>query len=223
MLCRPATAQRCIRSFTGTILFMPCNYGDKVAVVDSHLNKGIRDVKTALQAYDCAPDHALNLCSYYGLVLISLTGLWTLWGWTQFLVGRQYDETPENTTTSLSVPCFAKSFAKDDGLVVNEHVLQYLQVQNPASTDFRLVRRFEYDFVGLLRVMMLHVQCNQGKWHLIEVYKVTHPVLRTISTVVFAVTGIWAQMLGRFLTRFVRSAPTTTTTTTATNQHDKSE
>ena len=155
MLCSPATAQRCIQAFSdSTVLFMPHDYEDTPSLV----------------AYDSSRP-AMNLASYYGLVLVSLTGLWTLLGRTKFLIGR------EENQKALATPLSAET---NPELVVQPKVLDYLRARNPDSTEFTLKRSFEYDFTGLLSVIMLHISCNQGKLHLVEVYKIDHAVLGAV-------------------------------------------
>ena len=126
----------------------------------------------SLQLYDCS-DGTLNVPSYYSLVVTSFTGLWTVCGWTKFLVCRQEEE-----DLPFSVP-FQSEF--NPRLIVNDKVMKYIQEKHPSSTQFWLHRRFEYDFVNLLSVVMLHIRCNQGKLHLVEVYEVYHPILRTVA------------------------------------------
>jgi len=167
MLCGPITARRCIQAFANsTVLFMPHDY----------------ESVPSLQIYDSSRP-AMNLVSYYGLVLISFTGLWTLLGRTKFLVGR------EENRKAISTPLAAET---NPDLVVHPRVVDYLQNMNPRSTEFALERRFEYDFTGLLSVVMLHISCNQGKLHLVEVYKVHHagvgavlrPIINSLGSLV---------------------------------------
>lgn len=142
----------------------------------------------SLAVYDSSRS-ALNIVSYYGLVFISWTGLWTLLGRTKFLVGREENE------KALSVPLSAET---NPVLVVGPRVLDYLRAQNPDSTEFALKRRFEYDFTGLLSVMMLHISCNQGKLHLVEVYKINHAILGTIVRPVMGALGSLVQWYSRW-------------------------
>ena len=78
MLCNPMSANRCIKAFNGTILFMPSNYKEK----------GIATYHTT----------NLNLVTYYLLVLWSLTGLSTLLRMTHFI------ETKEDLKNGLISP-----------------------------------------------------------------------------------------------------------------------
>ena len=91
MLSRPTTAQRCIDAFSGTIVLLPNDYHGKAN----------------LPEYDYS-GATLNLFSYYGLVLFSLTGLWTLLGWTRFLVAR-HEGNIKIDREALAKPLAAKS------------------------------------------------------------------------------------------------------------------
>ena len=82
MLCNPMSANRCIKAFNGTILFMPSNYKEK----------GIANYHTT----------NLNLVTYYLLVLWSLTGLSTLLRMTDFI------ETKEDLKNGLVSPEITK-------------------------------------------------------------------------------------------------------------------
>lgn len=160
MLCRPSTAQRCIDSFTGTILFIP--------------EQPSSSTSETISTYDCS-NGMLNLWSYYLLVLFSLTGLSTLFKQTKFLVG-------ENVADAATIP-FHQAQANDTTAIitsthitpplhVDKHVLNYV-MQQTNSASLQLRRRFEYHFGGVIpvSVIMLHFQCNKGLLHLVEVYR----------------------------------------------------
>eukprot|EP00977_Amphora_coffeiformis_P006559 scaffold1404_cov166-Amphora_coffeaeformis.AAC.26 len=176
MLCRPFTARRCIQAFSdSTVLFMPHDYENS----------------PSLEIYDSSRP-AMNLMSYYGLVLISLTGLWTLLGRTKFLVGR------EENHKAFSTPLSAET---NPDLVVQPKVLDYLRDRNPKSTEFALKRQFEYDFTGLLSVIMLHISCDQGKLHLVEVYKVHHAGVRAVLSPIVNSLGSFVQWYASWRSR----------------------
>jgi hypothetical protein len=149
MLCRPRTAQRCIDSFTGTVLFIP-----------EHCET------SAISRYDCSK--MLTLWSYYALVLVSLTGLSTLFKQTKFLVAQQVPPEQEqaNADQLVSQHCHPP-------LSVTQNVLDYV-LQQTDSSSLQLTRRFEYHFGGLVpvSVIMLHLSCDKGLLHLVEVYRV---------------------------------------------------
>lgn len=140
MLCHPATATRCIGSFTGSIFFAPS------------------DDTRNLERYDCTGG-ILSLCSYYLLVLMSFTGLSTLLRQTEFRTAREYSTSNEVTTEIVS--------EHDSMLVAEPHVLDYCKEQTKSSS-LHLKRRFEYNFglVGL-SVMMLHLECDKKLLHLV--------------------------------------------------------
>lgn len=155
MKCHPSTAQRCINSFNGTILFMPehCNFSDPKSIA----------------RYDCS-DGILNLWSYYLLVLISFTGFSTLCGQTKFLVAEEH--VPLQQQQFFDVKDIVVS-SYNPRLKVDQNVLNYVMKQTESSS-LKLARRFEYHFGGIVpvSVIMLHFVCNKGLLHLVEVYQV---------------------------------------------------
>lgn len=78
MLISPGPAQRCIDSFTGKILFMPSSYSRGFDTCP------LSDPKKSSQWQ--VP--AINLSSYYCLVLSSLTGLSSALGMTETIDSR---------------------------------------------------------------------------------------------------------------------------------------
>jgi len=153
MLCRPSTAQKCINSFNGTILFMPehCRTSDPANIA----------------RYDCSGG-ILNLASYYLLVVVSLTGLSTLFRQTKFLVAEQVPFQQQQVNVDDLV-----SKQSNSRLAVDQNVLNYV-LQQTNSSSLQVVRRFEYHFGGLVpvSVIMLHFVCDKGLLHLVEVYHV---------------------------------------------------
>lgn len=148
MLCRPSTAQRCIDSFTGTVLFMP-EHGT------SEPNR-----------YDCS-NGMLSLWSYYLLVVVSLTGLSTLLKQTEFLTAENVPAQQHLNVDELV------SKQNNPLLSVDQNVLDYVMKQTDSSS-LQLKRYFEYHFGGLVpvSVIMLHFLCDKGLLHLVEVYHV---------------------------------------------------
>jgi hypothetical protein len=175
MLCYPRRASGCIDQFTGSLLFMPSDYAKK-----------------PLGSYECV--NVLNLVSYYTLVLLSFTGLLTALRQTKFLVGR--DEGDVQVPTFLS----AEMAGKKHGVelqIESKQILQHVQELFPDSKSLRLRRRFEYDFGPLLSVVMLHLTCNQGRLHLLEIYHVHNPLLRGVFGMVLpALRSVWRTVLG---------------------------
>jgi hypothetical protein len=132
----------------------------------------------------------LNIWLYYALVVCSLTGLWTVLGKTKFLIGRQEQGMDKNTQRApLKLPLTSAAIAVNNAnsnhdLVMYPCVIEYIQQRYPDSTEFFLARRFEYDFVGLLQVMMLHISDDQGKLHLVEIFKIQLLLLAQAAAVV---------------------------------------
>jgi hypothetical protein len=154
MLCRPATASRCINSFAGgTILFMPSTYTASI-----------------LRQFDYSPNGVLTLFSYYLLVLLSLTGLSTLLRLTDFRVAMQMND---GSQREEALPVELTS-TYNENLRVEQFVLDYCKKHTGANKLY-LKRRFEYQFgvVGL-DVVMLHFECDKNKLHLVEVYQFKH-------------------------------------------------
>lgn len=150
MMCRPSMAQRCIDSFSGTILFMPTD-----------------TCPTDIARYDCG-NGILNLWSYYLLVIFSLTGLSTLFKQTKFLVAETVPLQQVNLIDDETIVSKHNSVLK-----VDQNILNYV-VNQTNSSSLQLQRKFEYHFGGLVpvSVMMLHFVCNKGLLHLVEVYQV---------------------------------------------------
>jgi hypothetical protein len=161
MLCRPRTAKRCIDSFTGSILFMPDHY----------------TTSKTLENYDCGRG-ITNTLTYYLLVLITFTGLSTLLQQTEI---RMAEETLLKLDSDNTVICSPH----DGRLKVDSSVLDYVLRQHN-STNLKLTRRFHFYFGGLvpISVIMLHLECNQGLLHLVEVYRVER--LSTLYSGIFS-------------------------------------
>lgn len=135
-----------------------------------------------LPTFDCSAKGVLTPLSYYMLVLLSLTGLSTLLGLTDF---RMADEFPTEGVEEVKPPLTS---SHKSTLRVEPHVLEYCKRHTQAKSIF-LKRRFEYRFriVGL-EVVMLHFQCDQKKLHLVEVYHFK--------------SSIWQDYLAPFLSSF---------------------
>ena len=177
MVCSPKTASQCIDAFDGAILFMPSTY-----------------TPDTLSRYDYSPKGVLTPLSYYLLVLISLTGLSTLLGMTDFQVAKEYpdpDSASKEATTTLGSD-------SNDALQVETYVLHYCKNYTQANTIY-LKRQFEYRFrlVGL-EVIMLHFLCDQNKLHLVEVYQFKHWFLQKYFAPFFVSVG---NVCRKFITR----------------------
>jgi len=163
MLIAPSGATKCIDAFDGgSIIFMPSHYTQQ--------NFRLFDVRTKA---------ALTVATYYLLVILSLTGLSTLLGLTDFRVAREVskDENDETKTNNNGKdPMFVSEY--NAALKVEDYVLEHCKQYSQAKT-IHLKRHFEYNFRLLgLEVVMLHYLCDQGKLHLVEVYHVNNVFLR---------------------------------------------
>ena len=159
MLCQPSTAQCCVDSFTGSILFMPHDY-------------------TTPSNYDFSRP-LLTVGTYYLLVLISFTGLSTLLGATKFQCAEEYNA---DQVKIITTPLASKS---DPSLIFREDCWNHVYKQCSCNT-LRLLRRFEYEFLwGNLSVVMLHLMCENNKLHLVEVYRWKVPLIGKFFKTVF--------------------------------------
>lgn len=184
MLCHPFTAHKCIQTFNGVVLFLPQLPG----------NGDNED----LSQYD-ATRPILNILSYYALVVVSFTGLWSLLGRTKCLVSREYDcEQPLPLLQAEASNKFLQGEELVDLKISQNALLKYLHSVDPDTTkDLRLLRRFEFDFTGLLTVIMLHLQSNDGATiHLVEVYELSN---HFPSRLVVAKAISWLGKLARLL------------------------
>ena len=232
MLCRPSTAQRCIDEFVGaTILFMPLDYNNKKHQTNIQSdNKPTKHSPASsslshFRTWDAS--HILTTTSYYGLVLLSFTGLSTLLRQTRFLVGRQETPATDNSLSSENQPSKildGKIVAESNpNLVIEESVFDYIIAQEQVNKDpaqqstltakhqsaintstseqFYIKRRFEYDFGGLLSVMMIHLgqtgTDSEHKTHLVEVYEIKNAVIRALWSRLVTPFGSLLQEISR--------------------------
>jgi hypothetical protein len=148
MMCHPTTAQRCVESFDGKIVFAPTGYSESTLPMFEY-----RVDDSALLS--------LDIYTYYFLVVASLTGLSTLCRQTRFLAADEKEE-----ILSAKEP-FVSTFHPE--LRVEPFVWNYI---SPSEEKILLKRRFEYEFQGLvpIKVIMLHLMC-EDRLHLVEVYQ----------------------------------------------------
>jgi len=169
MLCHPTIAQRCVESFTGTILFLPHDY---TSPADHDFTRPL-----------------LTVFTYYLLVLLSLTGWSTLLGGTTCHCAEG-DPDPRSITTSLAS-------RSDPSLVFRKDCWDYIYQQSNCKT-LKLSKRLEYEFLwGNLSVVMLHLVCENKKLHLVEVYRWKVPVIGAFFKVVFDVPSWLARRMVR--------------------------
>jgi len=173
MIAVPSSAQRCIDSFNGRILFMPSSYSRDTASFPA----------VGRSPWEPATP-GLNLVTYYLLVLFSLTGLSTVLGRTVVLDAR---DVPADSSGE-QLQCELASAGKPS-LVVEQIVLDYLVAPGSnrvAAHGVRLLRRFEYNFkMAGVNVVMLHFisvapdgtpsvdAAGRDILHLVEVYETT--------------------------------------------------
>jgi hypothetical protein len=212
MVCSPVSSQRCIEYFDGCALFASQEdyyYGPNI-----HHHLASHDyLRTPI---------ALNLFSYYSLVVFSCTGFLSLLGRTKrsficeenetFSIddGSDDGERPAVQSKSLHNIPGAKS------LVIPFKAIDYLiqrsqsfssdnDTDSSARTEdssrsgrrqplpqVRLIRRFEFEFGNLLSVIMCHFVCSNGRKYLVEVYDFRHKE----SVITRTISSIFAAVRG---------------------------
>jgi hypothetical protein len=161
MFCSPFVARQCIDSFDGSAFFANKNYyesGCNLEFIDYSRRRFFR----------------LKVFTYYLLVLVTFTGLCSLFGQTKLTAQRKEDEhfTIEDEREVQS------NFHED--LQVPPHVIAYI-LKTSQTTELVLKQRFEYDFGTFFSVIMLHFVCSNGRKHLVEVYKWNHPLVGLLA------------------------------------------
>jgi len=190
MIAGPFTAQRCIanlrKNHGGCILFIPSELPspDEICLHDA----------SAL----------LNIFSYYALVFVSFTGISTLLGVTQTIDIQEFPFTS-------GVPIWPSSKCVDVDILksevetkvqVTDEILKYVQSHierqdyshHSGQVTLSLVRRYEYNFrlLGGLHVIMLHLVSSHcpETLHLVEVYHIQNPALRSLFRHIFRFLGL---------------------------------
>lgn len=159
-------------------MFMPSSYNED----DIHLH-----------------DHTsiLGLWQYYGLVLLSLTGISTLMGLTDTICAEEVNV--EFTLSSWSAAADASKLQSriEPSIRFQELVFRYILKSRHTSDvsekeeKFTLVRRFEFCFRPLtLHVIMLHLKGTDGVIHLVEIYHFRNIFLRFIFSSVLSVLSM---------------------------------
>ena len=145
---------------------------------------------------------SLNLLTYFLLVVISFTGLSTMLGMTDFVDIREIDEKDQAAVIAggkveedgeIALSPLLRSERDPRNIAVSVDALKYVAKKSNIDelSEFRVVRRFEYDFrlVGV-NVIMIHmmspakVEGGSKPLHLIEVYQFRNPFLRSISQII---------------------------------------
>ena len=204
MLCKPSTAARCVESFNGTVLFMPHDYYDPT--MTKRESSSLQPFDCTRPILSVVSYYLLVWMSLTGLsTLLRQTKFLVSRDYASatntnlpLVFQRRRRPAVEGTQPTkeeerdgnMDSPWVADS---DKELIVYPHVWEYVldrSVLGDATTkevsgELRLKRQFEYNFGGVLlggglSVVMLHLQCNQNKLHLVEVYQWKNPILRAI-------------------------------------------
>jgi hypothetical protein len=174
MLISPPSAQRCIDSFNGVVLFA---------------DQSTYDNRMDLKYFDFNRTRLpLTIWSYYVLVAFSLTGLCSLLGQTKLLTCNDAENKECRADDEKEV---AVDSIEIQNLRIPTYAIRYvIQRANDLKCDsekavstLQLTRRFEYNFGGFLSVMMVHFVCCNGRKHLVEVYRVENTALGVLTKV----------------------------------------
>ena len=161
MFCSPFVARQCIGSFDGSSFFADKKY------YESGCNLEFID-------YSRRQYFRMKVFSYYLLVLVTFTGLCSLFGQTKLTAQRK-----ENVRFTIEDKRELRSNFHED-LQVPPHVIAYI-LKTSQATELVLKQRFEYDFGTFFSVIMLHFVCSNGRKHLVEVYKWNHPLVGLLA------------------------------------------
>lgn len=107
----------------------------------------------------------ISLWGYYSLVLSSLTGFSSLFGFTEVICAY------ENLQDGLS-----------ECPEVTDDIISYLNIKKESC---KIIRRFEYIFqMSLLHVQMFHVQGEDKKLHLVELIYPTSWISKILLSII---------------------------------------
>ena len=166
MLPAPGVARRCVAAFKDTIVFAPSSYTDED--FPARVGDSPYEVKR------------LTTFGYWLLVLVSLTGLSTLLGFTDTLDATEVEVINAREVDDVLPP---------HPLHPSEAVMQY--VRRKSGEAVRPCRRFEYNFrLAGLSVVMLHFRGQTtGFLHLVEIYdsRLPRPIRRLFQNLT-----VWA-------------------------------
>lgn len=139
----------------------------------------------------------LSIATYYLLCALSGTTLSTQRGLTDIVDCREVVGGKDQAvlTEDGQLSPLLKSM-RQKNISVSLEALQYVaeQANVDGISQFRIVRRFEYDFrLPGFNVIMIHLQSEtNGPLHLIEVYDCRRPLVRQIASVIVALFDfIW--------------------------------
>ena len=107
--------------------------------------------------------------------------------------GRYFESSSTSTNTPLRLPPEALEYVIDRSAALGPlHANTEIKDQtndNKAVLDAMtlpeliLIRRFEYDFGGVLSVMMLHFVCTNGRTHLVEIFRFKRTITGLLATI----------------------------------------
>ena len=167
MLCMPPAAKACCDSFDGEIVFMPAGATAPLSDVTSKL----------------------NIVTYYLLCALSGTTLCTQRGLTDFVDFALVEGKDQAVLVKGQLSPLLSS-TRNNNIAVSPEALQYLAKQANVDdiSQFRIVRRFEYDFrLPGFNIIMIHLQSEEnGPLHLIEVYECRRPLVRQLASAIIA-------------------------------------
>ena len=138
----------------------------------------------------------LSIVTYYILCALSCTTLSTQRGLTDIVDCREIEGKDQAVLMKDGQLSPLLTSMRNDSISVSLEALQYVATQaNVADiSQFRIVRRFEYDFrLPGFNVIMIHLQNEtNGPLHLIEVYDCRRPLVRNIASIIVALFDlIW--------------------------------
>ena len=145
----------------------------------------------------------LNIVTYYLLCALSGTTLSTQRGLTDIVDCREIEGKEQALLVMEGQLSPLLSSVRNDSIVVSLEALQYVAKQANVDdiSQFRIVRRFEYDFrLPGFNVIMIHLQSEvDSALHLIEVYECRRPLVRRVSSAISALFNfIWPMIAFMF-------------------------
>ena len=138
----------------------------------------------------------LSIATYYILCALSCTTLSTQRGLTDIVDCREIEGKDQAVLMQDGQLSPLLTSMRQNTIFVPLEALQYVAKQANVDdiSQFRIVRRFEYDFrLPGLNVIMIHIQSEvNGELHLVEVYDFRRPLVRNIASIIVALFDfIW--------------------------------
>ena len=132
----------------------------------------------------------LSIATYYLLCALSGTTLSTQRGLTDIVDCREVEGKEQTVVMKDGQLSPLLTSMRQNNIYVSLEALQYVAKRDNVDdiSQFRIVRRFEYDFRLLgLNVIMIHIQSEvDDRLHLVEVYDFRSPVVRKIASCIIA-------------------------------------